>query len=251
MGNMKNVTTILLVILLPVFAHAQFDQKVSIKVALGPFKTFGKKYIDETGPLQFPNYKTGFDGTIGTQIRINKQFYLSADFSAMITNRWNYSTPDNDNWNYWIIEDTTTWQVLAEGENYLDMHNYALSVRPVYYLLPDKKWKPYIFAGITANWTRCWFENSYWQAMKDLGFLEADETEQWNDNLEESFGFGFNPGFGFEYSTGKMLNWFIETGYYFIALDETKFTDQLRVENYNAFILQAGLRFFIIKSKDL
>ena len=251
MENMKKVIILLLVILLPLIAHAQYDQKVSINIALGAFKTFGTKYTEYTGPLQMPNYKIGLDGTIGVQIRLSDHFSLSADFAAMITNRWNYTTQDTDNWNYWSINDSITGQVIEEGENYLDLHNYSLSVKPKYYLLHDKKWNPYFFAGINVNWTRCRYENNYWTAMKDLGLLAPDETEPWNDNLEESFGIGLNPGFGVEYSTNKMVNFFFETGYYFIALDETKFTNPARVENFNAFVLQAGLRIFFIKSKDL
>lgn len=248
---MKKLMPVLLIILLPAISHAQYDQKLSFNFTAGIFKTFGTKYTEATGPLQFPNYKAGFDGNIGTQLRTGDHFSISADFGIMISNRWNYTTGDIDNWNYWTIDDTITGQVLEEGENYLDLRNYSLSVKPKYNFLPSKKWDPYFFAGINVNWTRCWYENTYWYAMRDMGRLGPDETEPWNDNLEESFGVGFNPGFGVECHTGKMFNFYFETSYYFIALDDTKFKSPERVENFNAFILQAGIRFFFIKSKDL
>ena len=238
-------------ILIQLLANAQYDQKVSLNFAIGTFKTFGTKYTEYAGPLQMPNYKMGLNGNIGVQFRLGEHLSMSADFGVMITNRWNYTTQDVDNWNYWSIEDTTTWQVLAEGENYLDLHNYSLSVVPKYYLLPEKKWNPYFFTGINVNWTRCRYENNYWYTMKDLGLLGPGDTEPWNDNLEESFGIGFNPGFGLEYNSGGMLNFFFETGYYLIALDEKKFKDSARVENLNAFMLQAGIRLYLLKSKDL
>jgi hypothetical protein len=248
---MKKLLFLLQIILLPIITHAQYDQKLSFNMSLGVFKTFGTKYTEATGPLQMPNYKTGFDGNIGTQFRAGDHFSISADFGIMISNRWNYSTQDNDNWNYWTIDDTITGQVLEEGENYLDLRNYSLSIKPKYNFLPSKKWDPYFFTGINVNWTRCWYENNYWYAMKEMGRLGADETEPWNDNLEESFGAGFNPGFGVECHTGKMINFYFETSYYFIALDDSKFTSPERVENFNAFVLQAGIRLFFIKSKDL
>jgi hypothetical protein len=236
---------------IPIIAEAQYEQKVSINFAVGTFKTFGTKYTEYTGPLQMPNYKMGFAGNIGAQFKLGEHFSLAADFGVMITNRWNYITPDIDNYLYWSIEDTTTWQVLDEGENYMDLRNYSLSIKPKYYLLQDNKWNPYFSAGININWIRCWYENNYWYALERLGRLGPDETEPWNNILEESFGIGFNPGFGVEYRSGNMLHFYLETGYSFIALDKNKFTDPHRAENFNAFILQAGLRVYFIKSKDL
>jgi hypothetical protein len=248
---MKKVLILFMVLLIPILVSGQYDQKVSLTLNLGTFKTFGTKYTEDAGAMQFPNYKAGFSGNIGAQFRLGAHFSLGADFGLMISNRWNYTTESNDNWNYWSIGDTTTGEIIAEGENYLDLHNFALAVKPKYYLLPEKKWDPYFFTGINVNWTRCWYENNYWYALEDMGLLGPDDTEPWNDNLEESFGIGINPGFGVEYKTGKMINFYIETGYYFIALDETKFKDPARVENFNAFVLQAGIRLFFIKSKDL
>jgi hypothetical protein len=249
--NMNKLLILFLIMLFPFLVNGQYDQKVSITSDIGTFKTFGTKYTESTGPLQFPNYKMGFSGNIGAQFRLGEHFSLAAGFGVMISNMWNYSPQDTDNRNYWSIEDTTTGNILAEGENYLDLHNYALYVKPKFYLLPDKKWEVYFSAGINVNWTRCLYENNYWYAMEDLGLLGPDDTEPWNDNLEESFGIGFNPGVGVEYNTGKMINFYVEAGYYFIALDETKFKDPSRVENFNAVVFNAGIRLFFIKSKDL
>jgi hypothetical protein len=249
--QMKKNYILLSVILFPFLANAQFDQKFSLNFAIGTFKTFGTKYTEDTGPLQMPNYKMGFDGTLGFQFQFSERFSISTDFGLMITNRWNYTNPDVDNWLYWSIDDSITGKVLEEGENYLDLRNYSISVKPKYNLLQGKKWNPYFFTGININWTRCWLENNLWDAMKRLNRLGPDDTEPWNDYLEDSFGVGFNPGFGVEYCPGNKLNFYLETGYYFIALDKNKFKNPAMVENFNSFILQAGLRMFFIKSKDL
>ena len=231
--------------------EAQYNQKVSINIDAGIFKTFGKKYTEYTGPLQMPNYKTGIEGNIGAQLKLSKHLALSADFGIMITSRWNYKTPDNDNYLYWSVDDTISGLVLEEGENYLDLYNYSLSLKPKYYFFIEKKWNPYFLTGININWTRCWFENNYWSALQKWDQLGPDDTEPWNDYLEESFSIGFYPGFGVELSPSSMMNIYIEAGYYFITLDQNKFKDPVMAENFNAIIFQAGLRLFFIKSKDL
>jgi len=248
---MKKRLLVLGFILFPALVFAQFEQKVSINLSAGGFKTFGKKYTEYTGPLQMPNYKLGLTVNGEFQFRIGEHLSVAAGFGIMTTNRWNYSTPDKDNWLYWTIEDTTTWQLLAEGEDYLDLRNYSVFASPKYYLLPGKKWDPYFFAGVNLNWTRAWFENNLWAAMDKLGRLAPDDPGPWNDNLEESFGIGFNPGFGVEYSSGGRFHFYIETSYYFIALDKNNFKDPSRVENFNAVVFQAGCRLNFIKTKEL
>jgi hypothetical protein len=172
-----------------------------------------------------PNYKMGFNATGGLQYKLGESLSLSADFGIMISNNWNYRTPDKDNWLYWTIDDPNTGAVLEEGQDYLDIHNYYISVKPKYYLLKDKKWNPYFSAGININWTRAWFENNLWAAQKRRGLIPPEETVPYNDNLEESFGIGFNPGFGMEFSPGDKIHFYLETGYYFIALDKNNFKD--------------------------
>lgn len=248
---MKKKFSVLGFILLPTLIFAQYEQKLSVNLSVGGFKTFGNKFTEYAGPLQMPNYKLGFSVNGEFQLRIGEHFSLATGFGIMTTNRWNYRTPDKDNWLYWTIEDTTTWQVLEEGEDYLDLHNYSIFVKPKYYLLPGKKWNPYFFAGVNIDWTRAWFENNLWAAQYKWGLLPPDVTTPWNDNLEESFGIGFNPGFGVEYSSGDKLHFYIETGYYFIALDKNNFKDISRVENFNAVIFQIGCRLNFIKSKEL
>lgn len=249
---MKKSLLIIIVILIPAISQSQFDQKLSINLSLGMFKTLGEKYTVDGGAMQFPNYKPGFAGSGGLQVRFGDHFSLGAEFGVMITNNWDYkASPGDDDYLHWTVNDPVTDVVLEEGYNYLDMHNFAVSIKPKFYLLKDKKWNPYFLAGININWTRCWLENNLWYAMKEWGQVPPEETEPWSDILEESFGVGFNPGFGVEFTPANMLHVFLETGYYFISLNEKNFTDASRVENFNAFVIQAGIRFNFIKSKDL
>jgi hypothetical protein len=237
--------------LLPELLSAQYEQKISVNLSAGGFKTFGNKYNEETGPRQMPNYKMGFAANGGIQFKIGEHLSLSADFGIMMTNLWNYKTPDKDNWLYWTIDDTITGAVLEEGEDYLDLRNYSLSVKPKYYLSHGKKWNPYFFTGLNINWTSAWFENNLWAAQFKRGLIPPDITEPYNDNLENSFGIGLNPGLGIEYSPGDQFHFYFETGYYMISLQKENFKDPDREENFNAVPFQIGLRLNFIKSKEL
>ncbi|MCX6333597.1 MAG: hypothetical protein NT092_04745 [Bacteroidia bacterium] len=247
---MKHKILILGFLLFPLLLHAQYEQKIGFDLAAGGFKTFGKEFTEYTGPLQMPNYKTGISANGGIQLKISEHFSLAADFGIMITNGWNYRTPDKDDWLHWSIDDTLTGETV-EGEDYLDLHNFSISIKPKYYLLPGKKWDPYLSAGINLNWTRSWFENNLWATQFKRGLLPPEDITPYNDNLEESFGIGFNPALGVEYGPFSMLHLYLETGYYFIALDKNNFKDPSRVENFNAVVFKVGCRLYFIKSKEL
>lgn len=249
---MKKLFLLISSLLLPLFANSQFDQKLSINLSLGMFDTFGEKYTAEGGAMQFPNYKPGFAGSGGLQVRFGDHFSVGAEFGVMITNNWDYkASPGDDDYLHWTVNDPVTDAVLAEGYNYLDLHNFALAIKPKFYLLKDTKWNPYFLAGININWTRCWLENNLWYAMKEWGQVPPEETEPWSDILQENFGIGFNPGFGVEFTPANRLHTFLEAGYYHVFLNEANFTDASRVENLNAFVIQAGIRINFLRSKEL
>jgi hypothetical protein len=248
---MKKLILLITILSLSLSVNSQYNQKLSINLSAGSFKTFGKRFTETTGPLQMPNYQIGFATSGGFQIMIGEHFSLSADFGIMMSNKWNYKTPDKDNYLSWSIEDTTTHQILGEGEDYLDLRNYFVSLKPKYYLSPGKKWNPYIFTGVNINWTRAWFENNLWAKMNELGLLPPDDTKPYNDNLEENFGIGLNPGFGMEFTPLNRLHFYLDAGYYFISLNKNNFKNSARVENFNAFMLQAGVRLNFLRSKDL
>jgi hypothetical protein len=248
---MKKKIIVLGFFLFPTLLFAQYEQKISINLSLGGFKTFGNRFTEYTGPLQMANYKMGSAVNAGLQFKIGEHFSLSAEFGIMRSTRWNYPTQDKDNWLYWTINDPITDAVLEEGEDYLDIYNYSIAVKPKIYLQPGKKWNSYLFAGANINWTRCWFENNLWAAMDRRNLLAPDDTEPYNDNLEQNFGLGLNPGLGIEYSPNDRFHFYVETGYYFISLKKENFKDPAREENFNAVLFQVGLRMNFIKSKEL
>ena len=247
---MKKYILLLSFLLIPVFLTAQFEQKIGVELSAGGFKTFGKRYSQTEGALQMPNYKVGLYASGGLQFKLGDHFSLAVSFGMMATDGWNYRTSDKANYLSWSADDTIPGK-LIEGEDYLDFRNYSISIKPKYYLSPGKKWNPYFFTGININWTRAWFENNLWAARFSRGLLEPNDTIPYNDYLEESFGIGFNPGFGVEYSPSGRFHFYVETSYYFISLNKNKFKNPAREENLNAAILQFGCRWYFIKSKEL
>jgi hypothetical protein len=185
------------------------------------------------------------------QFKLSNRLSLAAEGGIMISTKWKYKGEDFVNDLTWIINDTITGALLAKGEDYLDIYNYSFGVRLKYYFMPDKKWDPYFFAGVNANWTRCFFDNTEWQAYYDLGWLGPEDTIPGNDNLQRSFGIGLNPGFGVEFSPNDRFHFFLESGYYMIFLQKDQFTEPERQENFHAIRLQAGVRINFIKSKEL
>jgi opacity protein-like surface antigen len=247
---MKKILFLISFIFVSLSAIAQFEQKLSINLAAGGFKTIGSTGTDDM-PMQMPNYKPGFSVNGGLQFKISNRLSLTAEGGIMISQRWTYKGDDFVNDLTWVINDTITGELLAEGEDYLDIYNYSFGLKAKYYFLPEKKWDPYFYAGANINWTRCFFENTEWAAFKSLGWLGVDDIIPGNDNLESSFGFGFNTGLGVEYSPKDNLHFLLESGYYLIILDKDNFKDVLREENFHAVLLQFGLRWNFIKSKEL
>jgi len=250
---MKKGLLFFLVILIPILTNGQFDQKVSINLSSGIFKTFGKKIsVDpDPEPMQMPNYRMGFSANVGFQFKIGERFSLSAEAGIMISNKWFYKAPGSDN-NYfsWSFTDTTT-AIYYEGEAYMDIYNYSFSIKPKFYLSPGNKLNPYLFAGGNITWTRAWFEDSEWTKRNELNYFPGGYYDPSHNILEENFGIGFNPGLGVEYSPNDRMHFFLESGYYFIKLKEEQFKSPSLEENFNALILQVGLRYCFIKSKDL
>lgn len=247
---MKKKILLFFMFLIPLASSAQFDQKISINFNAGIFKTFGKK-VGEYEPMQMPNYGMGFSANGGVQFKISERFSLAAEFGMMSSHKWDYHEGDNNSYLYWSINNATSGELLEEGYDYLDIHNYSIGIKPVFYLLKDKKLNPYIYSGINVNLTNAWFENNLWTALKKWDMLPPDDTGPYNGNLEKNFGIGFNPGLGLEYKPGSRMSVYLSSGYSFIKLNKKNFKSPSREENFNAFVLQAGLRIAFIKTKDL
>lgn len=255
---MKKQTLLLLMVLIPLITRAQFEQKLSINLSAGTFKPIGTKTFlpewaseDEREPLQMPNYRQGVLGNVSFQFNINRHLSVDADLGIIYSGQWYYNIYDDVNYLDFAIYDSITDELLADGSDELTIMNISLGLAPRYYLLPGKKINPYIFAGLSINYTKCEFNDNQWQAYHDLGMLEPDDSGPSNDYLEKNVGFGLYPGIGAEYTISDNIGIFISAGYYLILLKKENFKTTSREENFNSVNLQAGIRLSFLKSKNL
>jgi opacity protein-like surface antigen len=250
-------------LIFPSIILAQFEQKLSINLSAGPFKTIGSKdyvpyedYPNEYWPYQMSNFKTGITGDLGFQFNLNRHLSLCIEVGLMYSGGWYYSLADDGtNWLDWTLyQYDTTDVVLETGSNEMTFFNLSFGLASKYYILPNRKINPYIFAGIMLNFTTVNYTNNYWQARKDHDMLAPDDTYPTNDFLEENTGIGFNPGLGAEYNLNDKIGFFISAGYYFIFLKEENFKleeQRQNKENFHSINFNAGIRFSFLKSKNL
>lgn len=246
---MKKNLLLIPFLLLTISAAAQFEQKVSINISLGSFKTFGKAF-GVYDPMQMPNYKPGLMAEAGLQFNLNRRLSIMTNAGLMYSGGWSYIMGEND-YMHFAIYDTITEEILAEGYNKLDFLNFSFGIIPKYYLIPGKKWNPYLFAGVNINYTHANYTDNWWKTSNELDMLPPDDSGPYNPFLENNFGIGFIPGIGIEYSPGDKFGITFTTGYTLILLNEKNIKSEHMVENFNAFFLQAGIRLSFLKSKDL
>jgi hypothetical protein len=248
---MKKKGFVILFLILPLITFAQFEQKVSINISAGMFKTFGYDMGEfEYDPLQMPHYKPGILIDAGIQYNINRRFSIMATTGIMYSGGWSFKIGDYDYLHY-AITDSITEETLAEGINKLNFFNFHVGIFPKFYLLPSKKWNPYIFAGVSINYTSAKYTNNYWEDANREGYLPPDDSGPYDPFLEKNTGLGFIPGLGLEYSRSDRFRIYMATGYSMIFLQEQNFKSVYVTENFNAFFVQVGLRFAFLKSKDL
>jgi len=263
--NPGKVLMLILFVSFSLSASGQFEQKISLNLAGGIFKTFGSKtYIpdwasgpEDKEPHLMPHFETGWAVNGGVQFNINRHFSLLADIGFMRSGYWYYDPSDpndpEDDYNYLyfeIYEDTIDYVVVASGEDELTLFNLNIGLTPKYYFLPGKKVNPFIFAGININYTNVNFTDRQYEAYEDLGRLDEygeSESAAW---MEKSFGFGLYPGAGVEYNLNDNLGFFLHAGYYMVFLNKNEFQYAEEEENLQALKVQAGIRFSFWKSKD-
>jgi hypothetical protein len=247
---MKRNGLILIFFIIPVVISAQFEQKASINFSIGLFKTLGDKSIDPL-PRQMPWYKPGIAAEGGVQFNINSRFSLLTEIGVMYSSKW-YCNVDDYNWmTYEVWQDTIT--MLSSGLNEMSLLNLSLSVTPKLYLIPQSKFSPFLFAGLSINYTTAPHVDNFWKDYVSFGLNEPGDTECWS-YLEKNFGIGFNPGIGFEYSPGDKLAFFLTSGCHFVFIKAENYPEDNREDikgHLNAFHAEAGMRFSFLKSKDL
>ncbi len=247
---MKQKVFILTFLLLSLAVSAQFEQKASINFSAGVFKTLGDKTI-ESVPRQMSWYKPGISADAGFQYNFSQKFSLLAEIGVFYSSKWYCVIDDYDWMTYEVWQDTVT--MLSSGLNEMSLLNLSLSVKPKFYLILQKKVRPFLYAGLSINYTKAPFKDRYWEDCIEFGLNDPGDDSPW-PYLQKNFGLGINPGIGIEYSpTDKVALW-LASGLNIILMNNNNFPYDSREEikgNLTVFQANAGLRFSILKSKDL
>jgi opacity protein-like surface antigen len=251
---MKRKILILGFFLFPLLLNAQFEQKVSVNLSAGMFKTFGDKYgtnsDGEGRPKQMPSYKAGIASELGFQFNINRRFSILAELGIMYSNKWELISKEGYNWMHWDNFDDTVY--VSSGYNKLNLFNLSIGIKPKLYFLPGKKLNPFIYTGININYTHAKYTDNQWEDYVAHGLNDPEDTP-YNPWLRKNVGFGFNPGLGIEYNPSEKISIFLTAGYYHIFINKKNFQsyEPASISDLNAFLIQAGIRYSFIKSKNL
>jgi hypothetical protein len=253
---------IAILVILPVLASAQFERKISVNVSGGLFRTIGPKeypdpyYIDFEIPYLMPNFQTGWTIFGGIQYNISRKFSLEGNLGFARSGYWYYEAYDPDYndyycWMCWEIYDEYYEDALISGEDYLTLFNLSIGFAPKYYFLPSKRINPYALVELNFNYTSVDFIDSEYEAYVELG--REDEygesaSETW---MEKSFGLGFSPVVGTEFSVNDNIGIFFQAGYWMILLNKNEFEYAEEEENFHALKFQLGVRMSFWKSKEL
>ena len=256
---MKQILSLLAISLIPMLAHSQFEQKISLNLTGGMFSTFGAKtYMPDYGtsaedeqPLQISNYKPGVYTSLGIQYNLNRHFSIQADVGYMYTDDWFYDDYGGHNYTGWAIWDPVTDELLAEGFNELSLKNISIGLTPRLYLFPGKRLIPFFFGGLTVNATSTTYDDNAWQAYHDLDMLDPDDSGPERANIEKNTGIGFHPGMGLELVLNDRIGFHVSAGLFIVLLNEENFYVPEQNENLNSITIQAGLRFSFLKSKKI
>jgi opacity protein-like surface antigen len=250
----------MIAILVPATLFAQFEQKLSLNVSAGYFNTLGwsgwEENWEEHGPSLMPNFKGGVSIGAGLQYNFNRHFSIEFQLGYRFAPGWYFdASPEGEdefNYLYYEVYDNTTSTVLASGDNYMDLANFHFGIAPRYYFIPGSKINPFVYAGVTVNYTDVYIENKEYEAYKAAGIEDQYED---NPELYEWFDYqvsvGLMAGAGVEFELNENWGLFAMGTYHFIPLDDEEFYLNSFLVNYHDLSINLGARFSLLKSKDL
>jgi len=239
---------------------AQFEQKLSLNVSAGYFKTLGwdgwEENWEEHGPSLMPNFKGGPSFTAGLQYNFSRHFSVEFQLGYRYAPSWYFdASPEGEeahNYLHFEIYDEATSTVLAAGENYMDLNNVHLGIAPRFYFIPGSRLNPFVYAGLNLNYTDVYFDNVELQTCESEGWLDLyEENPELVNWFEYNVGIGFMAGVGVEYVINDSWGIFVMASYHFISLNDKAFFKDSYLMNYHDLEIQLGARFSLLKSKTL
>jgi opacity protein-like surface antigen len=184
-------------------------------------------------------------------LNISRHFSLGLDAGYMHAGSWFYDAFEGENCLHYSICDTITEEILAEGENELNLTNMSIGLIPKYYFYPGENLSLFLFAGLNINFTKAEYQDNEWQDSKKLGLLDPEDIAPWDPYLEKNTGLGVISGLGMEYDLNDKLGFYLSAGYHYIFLNKKNFKTADRAEKFHAINFQAGIRLSFLKSKKL
>lgn len=218
-------------------ANAQFEEKLSVNVAIGgvvPVGTYDwyDAEYDEYNPYIFPNFYPGASFMGGVQYNFNRRFSVEGRLFTFYLWDWEY-VYDIDGW-----YSNTTMQYWHLG----------LGIAPKFYIRPGKKINPYGFAELNLSFNDIYFE-------KAAGFDEYGNPFYAEESVIEiisgEIALGTYLGAGIDFNIISNLGLFAQGGYYITLLGSAIEENTGEWEHFNAIRGEIGVKLNLFKSKQL
>jgi len=83
----------------------------------------------------------------------------------------------------------------------MDMTKLHFGIAPRYYFIPGGRFNPFVYAGVTLNYTDVYYEDNEYAACETLERLDLyEENTDLTEWFEYQVGIGFMAGAGLDYS---------------------------------------------------
>jgi hypothetical protein len=219
--------TLTALMFLTIAANAQFEEKMSVNVAIGTVIPVGDTYyldeLDNNEPYIFSNFYAGASFLGGIQYNFNRRFSLEGRVYTFYLWDWSYfglldGWWDEISYEYWHL---------------------GIGIAPKFYLRPGKKVNPYGFAEVNVSY------NDVYENYTDDYTYESDIV------LEGDLTLGTYFGAGFDLNIISNLGIFAQAGYYINFTGGTLEYYGWEYENFAAVRGEAGVKLNLFKSKQL
>lgn len=243
-------------------ASAQFEHKLSITGSGGLFKNIGKSdypapndMVEPTIPYLMPHYEMGYLLNGGFQYNLNRNISFGVKAGYLRSAYWWYDIYDeneDDIYNFlgWIIWDPVTGDAVVEDADYYTLNVLQYGLTAKYYLIPWKKFHPYVYAGFNRNHITVRFFDKQYESFQNLGRGdEHPEDNSWT-LLDNYISYGLSVGTGLEYTLSDRLRFYLLAVNTTVWIEDKGLYERVEVANMNTLSLELGVRFSFLKSKQ-
>jgi hypothetical protein len=239
--------SLIALVLFTLTANAQFEEKMSLNVAIGTVAPIGESdyywsendgvnFYEGTSPYIFSNYSPGLSLSGGIQYNFNRRFSLEGRVNTFYLWDWNYEQ---------VLEDGSI-ESYGEGLE-LGFWHLGIGLAPKFYARPGKKVNPYGFfeLNVSINDIIATFE-PYYDEYDDV-WVEEEPYEFFSGQLA----LGTYFGAGFDLNIISNIGLYVQSGYYITFLGSAMEENDEEFENFKAIKGEIGIKLNLFKSKQL